>query len=180
MTPVKLPKQPPLWLSYYRAGRLLHGALLLFILESWVYFEMLSRVWGSGNLFWIGFWVWSFMFSFIHIFLVIMDSWSRFQDYKKAKDLFFMYGMRSRLTERFIGSKCQRNAALQAARELGLEDELKSHFSSRGVKWFHYIPYFMVSDPYFMIRKAFWQRTFMEKYYPSKFDYHQLELQGAL
>ena len=97
MTPLKLPKQPPIWLSYYRAGRLLHGALGLFILESLVYFEMLSRVWGGDNLFWIGFWIWSFMFSFVHIFLVIMDSWSRFQDYKKAKDLFFMYGMHPRL-----------------------------------------------------------------------------------
>ena len=58
----KLPEQPPFWISYYRAGRLLDGALGLFILESLVYFEMLSRVWGSGSLFWIGFWIWSFMF----------------------------------------------------------------------------------------------------------------------
>ena len=180
MSNLKLPKQPPLWVSYYRAGRLLHGALLLFILEALVYFEMLSRVWEGGSLFWIGFWVWSFMFSFVHIFLVVMDSWSRFQDYKKAKDLFFTYGMHSRLAERFIGSKCQRNAALQAARELGLEEDLKAHYQKRGVMWYHYIPYFMVSDPYFMIRKAFWQRTFLEKYYESKFDYHQLELQAAL
>ena len=176
----KLPKQPPKWVSYYSAGRLLHWSLLLFLLESLVYYEMLSRALANGNLFWIGFWIWSFMFSFIHIFLVIMDSWSRFQDYKKAKDLFFMYGIRPRLAERFIGSKCQRNAALQAARELGLEADLKAHYQNRGVKWYHYVPYFMVSDPYFMIRKAFWQRTFLEKYYESRFDYHQLELQGAL
>lgn len=180
MTSLNLPKQPPLWVSYYRAARLLHGALALFILESVVYFEMLTRAWEGGNLFRIGFWIWSFMFSFIHIFLVIMDGWSRFQDYKKAKDLFFMYGIRSRLAERFMGSKCQRNAALQAARELNLEDELKSEYENRGVKWFHYIPYFMVSDPYFMIRKAFWRRTFLEKHYESKFDYRHLELQGAL
>ncbi len=120
------------------------------------------------------------MFSFIHIFLVVMDSWSRFQDYKKAKDLFYVYGIRPRTADRFIGSKCQRNAALQAARELGLEDELKEQFQDRGVRWFHYIPYFMVSDPYFMIRKAFWQRTFLEKYYEPKFNFHQMQLEQAL
>ncbi len=180
MSVIKLPNQPPRWVSYYRTGRLLHGALLLFILESVVYYIWLARALESGDLLWIGFWAWSFMFSFVHIFLVVMDSWSRFQDYKKAKDLFFMYGIRPRLTERFIGSKCQRNAALQAARELGMEAELKSQFEGRGVRWFHYIPYFMVSDPYFMIRKAFWQRTFLEKYYEPKFDYHQLQLEEAL
>ncbi len=180
MTITKLPYQPQSWVSYFRVGLLLHGALLLFILESVVYYFWLSRAWESGKLFWIVFWTWSFMFSFIHIFLVVMDSWSRFQDYKKAKDLFYVYGIRPRTADRFIGSKCQRNAALQAARELGLEDELKEQFQDRGVRWFHYIPYFMVSDPYFMIRKAFWQRTFLEKYYEPKFNFHQMQLEQAL
>ena len=180
MSVSNLPSQPPRWVSYYRTGRLLHGALLLFILESIAYYFWLARAWESGDLLWIGFWAWSFMFSFVHIFLVVMDSWSRFQDYKKAKDLFFMYGIRPRLAERFIGSKCQRSAALQAARELGMEAELKSQFDDRGVRWFHYVPYFMVSDPYFMIRRAFWQRTFLEKYYEPKFDYHLLQLEEAL
>lgn len=176
----KLPNQPPSWISYYRSGRLLHGALLLFILESVVYYIMLSRAWETADLLWIGFWAWSFMFSFVHIFLVVMDSWSRFQDYKKAKDLFFMYGVRPRLVERFIGSKCQRNAAMQAARELGLDTELSDRFRDRGVRWFHYVPYFMVSDPYFMFHAAFWQRTFLEKYYEPKFDFHQMQPEGAL
>lgn len=176
----KLPNQPPSWISYYRSGRLLHGALVLFILESVVYYLMLSRAWEAADLLWTGFWAWSFMFSFVHIFLVVMDSWSRFQDYKKAKDLFFMYGVRPRLAERFIGSKCQRNAAMQAARELGVDTELNALFRDRGVRWFHYVPYFMVSDPYFMFRTAFWQRTFLEKYYEPRFDFHQMQPEGAL
>lgn len=145
-----------------------------------MYYVMLSKAMQSGELFWIGFWAWSFMFSFVHIFLVVMDSWSRFQDYKKAKDLFFMYGIRPRTADRFIGSKCQRNAALQAARELGVAEDLLLQFRQRGVRWYHYIPYFMVSDPYFMIRGAFWQRTFLERHYEPKFDYQQLQLQEAL
>jgi hypothetical protein len=108
-----------------------------------------------------------------------MDGWSRFQDYKKAKDLFFAYGFQSRIAHRFIGSKCQRNAALQAARELGMEPELKEYYSKKGVKWYHYIPYFMVKDPLFLIRKFFWQRTFLEKYYKPRYDFRNILLEGA-
>ncbi|MGB5653310.1 MAG: hypothetical protein WBM56_05700, partial [Robiginitalea sp.] len=132
-----------------------------------------------GNPYWIIFWVSFFLFSFVHIFLTIMDGWSRFQDYKKAKDLFFSYGFHPRVANRFIGSKCQRNAALQAARELGMESEVKKYYSEKGVKWFHYIPYFMVQDPWFLIRKSFWKRTFMEKYYKPRYDFRNVLLEGV-
>ena len=118
------------------------------------------------------------MFSFVHIFLTIMDGWSRFQDYKKAKDLLFSYGLRPRVADRFIGSKCQRNAALQAARELGVEAELREYYQSKGVKWYHFIPYFMVKDPLFLIRKTFWQRTFLEKYYRPKYNFRNIQLES--
>lgn len=179
MSPVPIPKQPHPWVSYFRVGRLLHASLLIFILESYIYWVMLKAAISLGNPYWIAFWAWSFMFSFIHIFLVIMDGWSRFQDYKKAKDLFYMYGFRGRLAERFIGSKCQRNAALQAARELGMEQEVRDYYRDRGVLWFHYVPYFMVRDPFFLIRKAFWKRTFMEKHYTPKFDFQEIQPLGA-
>ncbi|MDM9631830.1 hypothetical protein [Robiginitalea aurantiaca] len=179
MVHVHLPEQPHWLVSYYRVGRLLHGSLVLFILESWLYGYMLLLSIESGSVFWIIFWTSFFLFSFVHIFLTIMDAWSRFQDYKKAKDLFYSYGLRPRLANRFIGSKCQRNAALQAARELGLEDDLKEYYQKKGVKWYHYIPYFMVMDPLFLIRRAFWRRTFMEKYYRPKYNFSNLQPQGV-
>ena len=179
MTFTDLPQQPHWVVSYYRVGRLLHGSLILFILESLLYGYMLKISIQGGNAFWIIFWVSFFLFSFVHIFLTIMDGWSRFQDYKKAKDLFFTYGFQFRIAHRFIGSKCQRNAALQAARELGMEPELKEYYSKKGVKWYHYIPYFMVKDPLFLIRKFFWQRTFLEKYYKPRYDFRNILLEGA-
>ena len=158
---------------------MLHWALLLFLLESYVYWIMLKTAFDGGDIYWVGFWLWSFMFSFIHIFLVIMDGWSRYQDYKKAKDLFYLYGFKPRIAEWYIGSMCQRNAALQAARELGMEEEVRQHYKDRGVKWFHYIPYFMVRDPMFLIRRTFWERTFLEKYYAPKFNFREIQLEGA-
>lgn len=114
------------------------------------------------------------MFSFVHIFLVIMDGWSRFQNYKRAKDQFFLYGFQPRIAIAYIGSKCQRMAALTAADELGMADELKDFYDECGVKWFHYIPYFMVKEPLFLFKKSFWSRTFLEQKYYAKYDYQQL------
>lgn len=83
----QLPIQPHPAISYLRVGRLLYWALILFVLESLWYGLEVKEALGGSSWFWIGFWLWSFMFSFIHIYLVIMDGWSRYQNYKRAKDL---------------------------------------------------------------------------------------------
>jgi hypothetical protein len=104
-----------------------------------------------------------------------MDGWSRYQNYKRAKDQFYIYGFTARICNLYIGSKCQRIAALVAAKELGLENEVKQHYSSKGVKWYHYIPYFMVADPWFLFKKKFWSRTFLEKHYKPRFDFQKMQ-----
>lgn len=109
-----------------------------------------------------------------------MDGWSRFQNYKRAKDLFFVHGFNTRIPEMYVGSKCQRNAAIVAAEELGYKDQIMDYFDGKGIKWYHYIPYFMIHDPMFLFRNYFWERTFLEKVYDSKFDYRSLYLERAL
>ena len=173
-----LPVQPHPVLSFLKVGRLLHQSLILFIMESWVFWLLLKSSIEDYNMTMIIIWSVCFLFSFLHIFLVVMDGWSRFQDYKKVKDLFFIHGFDRRIAEHYIGSKCQRSAALVAAEELGIQQELKTYYQSRGVKWFHFIPYFMVMDPLFLFRKTFWQRTFLEKKYTAKFDYRRLKLES--
>lgn len=173
----ELPIQPPRWLSYYRVTSPLLGALLLFILESlWYGYELWYAVNNRGwilILFWLSF----FLFSFVHIFLVIMDGWSRFQNYKRVKDQFYRYGFQSRIAESYIVSSCQRRAVKVAADELGLGQQVVEYYKSRGVKWYHYIPYFMLEDPLVFFKKAFWSRTFVEKHYQSRFDYHSIALE---
>ncbi len=169
-----LPIQPSLMTSYFRVGRLLYGALLLFILESLVYGIQLKEAINSSSTFWIVFWTWSFLFSFIHIYLVIMDGWSRFQNYKRAKDKFFIHGFNKKIALFYIGSKCQRMAAETAAEELGINDQLQQYYQDFGVKWYDYIPYFMIKEPFFLFKKIFWSRTFLEDFYEPKFDYHAM------
>lgn len=65
-------------------------------------------------------------------------------------------------------------AAETAAEELGIKEEVKAYYKSCGVKWYHYIPYFMVKEPLFMFKKDFWSRTFLEKNYTPKFDFQNM------
>ncbi|MGI9547722.1 MAG: hypothetical protein ACR2MM_10820 [Flavobacteriaceae bacterium] len=173
-----LPTQPHPFLSYLRVGSLLHWSLLLFILESYIYWVQLEKALTLNTTFGIVFWLGLFLFSFLHIFLVIMDGWSRFQDYKRAKDLFFIHGYNPRIAAMYRGSRCQRSAAIVAAEELGIEDNVRLYFTESGVKWYHYVPYFIVRDPFFLSRHSFWERTFLEKYYSSKFDYRKLQFES--
>lgn len=175
-----LPDQPHPLVSYLRVGKLLYYALILFILESWIYWIFLKAALVKDSTWAIGFWLVCFLFSFVHIFLVIMDGWSRYQNYKRAKDQFYEYGFSKRISNLYIGSKCQRTAALVAAQELGIENKVSQHYKSKGVKCFHYVPYFMVKDPLFLFKEYFWKRTFMENNYQAKYDFRKMQLQLSL
>ncbi len=91
--------------------------------------------------------------------------------------MFFIHGFSLRIASLYLGSKCQRSAAIVAAEELGMKEEIIQFFRSQGVKWYHYIPYFMVRDPFFLTKKAFWERTFLSKNYVSKIDYRRLQFE---
>lgn len=177
MKSVLLPNQPKTIFSYLRVGRLLYYSLILFILEAWFYWYKLEAAYAEMDKFFIGLWLWSFLFSFSHIYLVMADGWSRFQNYKRAKDQLYMFGLNKRITDMYIGSKCQRMAVETAAEELGIIDEVKDYYKKKGVKWFHYVPYFMVSDPFFLFKRKFWSRTFVEKKYEPRFDYKEIQLE---
>jgi len=62
-------------------------------------------------------------------------------------------------------------ALYAAAKELGMETEIKQHYAQAGIKWYHFIPQFMIQDPLFPFKKYFWSRTFLEKYYEPKFEF---------
>ncbi len=117
------------------------------------------------------------LFAFSHIFLVVLDGWSRFQNYKRIKDYLFMNGFTPKIARLYQTSKCQRNAFLVAARELGMEEQVLVYYRRIGIKSYHFIPYFMIQDPLFLFRRHFWSRTFLEKYYEPKFDYRALSAQ---
>jgi hypothetical protein len=176
---IKIPQVQPHWLiSYWNTGKLLHVSVLLFILESYFYGRMLQWALAGNHTIWIILWASCFLFSFAHIFLVIADGWSRFQDYKRAKDQMFMYGPKIRILNQFAASQCQRAACVTAAKELGFAGEAQEYYDGLGYKWYHFLPDFMVHDPFFFYKRYFWRRTFLEKYYKPRFNYHELSIEA--
>jgi len=174
INPGLLPKQPKIYVSYWNVGSLLHCSVLLFVLESLFYWSKLKDAYNEDAMGFILFWFGSLLFAFSHIFLVTLDAWSRFQNYKRVKDYFYMHGFTPKVASRYKGSKCQRTAVIVAANELGLQNEVQRYYHRVGVRWFHFVPQFMVNDSLFLFKRYFWSRTFMEKYYAPKFNFKEL------
>ncbi|WP_442588792.1 hypothetical protein ACSBL2_22405 [Pedobacter sp. AW31-3R] len=167
----RLPKQPSITVSYWNVGVLLHLSVFLFVLESWFYWTRLQLAYFEGSWIFILFWLGCVLFAFSHIFLVIMDAWSRFQNYKRIKDNLYSHGFSPKIANPYMGSKCQRTAFMVAAKELGMEKEVNSYYHRIGIRWYHFIPRFMIEDPLFLFRKSFVSRTFLEKYYKPRFNF---------
>jgi hypothetical protein len=99
------------------------------------------------------------------------DARSRYQNYKQVKDHLYMYGFQPRIIKPFSNSRCQRDAVIAAAEELGMENECASYFIQKGHRWYHILPNFLYHKPGYLFQKAFWLNTFFVKYYPSKIDF---------
>jgi len=89
------------------------------------------------------------------------DARSRYQNYKQVKDHLYLYGFQSRIVKPFSYSRCQRDAVIAAAEELGLEKQCKDYFKSQGYYWYHILPDFLFRHPTYLLHKAFWLNTFL-------------------
>jgi len=157
----------PKWYSFLRVGRLLIGFFILSLslcyyeLENMIFYFSMDHL-GSLILHYFLFW-----FSFSLVLLSVCDARSRFQDYKKAKDLIFFFGVDARLLKPFMNSKCQREAIIVAADELGKKKKAKKLIAKQGYRWYHIVPKFIKTRPQIIFSIKFWKYTFFApKYYP--------------
>ena len=103
-----------------------------------------------------------------------LDAYSRYQNYKLIKDHLFVNGFQPRILRPFIKSRCQRDAVLVAAEELGMTKECKVYFMMQGYRWYHLLPDFVFKEPRTLICRSFWLNTFFAKTYRSKFDFKMI------
>ena len=96
-----------------------------------------------------------------------LDARSRFQEYKRVKDQLTRYGPDRRIFKSVAGSRCQRDATLAAARQLGYASHCRTCFSTAGYRWYHLLPEVVKGHPRFLISAAFWRTTFFMPTYPS-------------
>lgn len=118
---------------------------------------------------------------FFHLFFVIyffsllittqLDAYSRYQNYKMAKDLLHHYGFKKPLIRVFSKSKCQREAVAEAGNCLGFKKEVNDYFYSMGFRWYHILPHIIIKKPQTFFTKSYWLSTFFVSNYKSKYFY---------
>ncbi|HEX3025359.1 MAG TPA: hypothetical protein VHP12_09125 [Chitinophagaceae bacterium] len=165
----------PKIISYLKLGHLLHLMTLLEIILLVVLFQTLQiNTWlHEGNLFFRTI----FLVPFITApFFPQFDAYSRYQNYKLIKDHLFVHGFEQRIVKPFIKSRCQRDAVMVAAEELGMKKDCTKYFYHHGYRWYHLLPDFLFTQPQTLTCKAFWLNTFFVKYYQSKHDFKKIKL----
>lgn len=152
--------------SYLRAGLLLHFITLLEIL---LLAAVVSLILSPKTGLQLERWSNAGILFFLTMLPVMsqLDARSRYQEYKRAKDQFRIFGFDGRLLKPLVNSRCQRDAARAAARELGYGRQCREFHHSLGYRWYHLTPDFLLSNPRFIVSRRFWKSTFFLATYPS-------------
>ncbi|MBI9035314.1 MAG: hypothetical protein JEZ03_12660 [Bacteroidales bacterium] len=154
---------------YILVGTLLHSIALFSFLLSIFISRYIILSFQSSSYFLMLFFCWFTAFIFSISVLAELDVRSRYQNYKQLKDQFYENGFQSRIVKPMIKSRCQRDAALLAASELGYKDKLRGYFYQQGYRWYHVLPDFVFDYPKFILSPYFWMTTFFVKKYNSKY-----------
>ncbi len=97
------------------------------------------------------------------VILCQADALSRFQEFKRLRAILRRYGFHPRFFKLFASSRCQRDAALAAARQVGVRTQAQSYFRSLGYKWYHILPDTIVRNPLNFFHPRFLRTTFLPK-----------------
>jgi len=100
-----------------------------------------------------------------------LDARSRYQEYKRARDQLAAYGPNRRIFRSLSRSRCQRDAVLAAAAQLGHADVCRRHFTAAGYCWYHLLPDFVSHHPGFLFSPAFLRATFFAPTYRPRYDW---------
>jgi len=105
----------------------------------------------------------------VAILFTQLDARSRFQEYKRLRDQLIRYGADRRIFLSIAGSRCQRDAGLAAARQVGHETACRRIFLAMGYRWYHLLPDFAWHHPGYLLSPAFLRKTFFLPAYASRF-----------
>lgn len=94
-------------------------------------------------------------------FFAMADGVSRHREYKRIKAMFRKYGYKERILAPLARSRCQRDAALHAARETGYHSQASAYFRELGYRWYHILPDMVVRNPLLFASPTFIRTSFM-------------------
>lgn len=94
-------------------------------------------------------------------FFALADGVSRHREYRRIKAMLLRYGFNERILKPQARSRCQRDAALHAARETGHLDRARTYFHGLGYRWYHILPDLVVRNPLAFASPAFLRTSFL-------------------
>jgi hypothetical protein len=153
--------------SYVKSTLLLQSFCLACLYISYINFKALAT---AGDFSFNLHLILGFYFSSL-VLTTQFDAYSRYQNYKMAKDLMFQYGFKKNLIKIFSNSRCQRDAFAEAAKSLGYKKEIKNYFYSIGFRWYHILPVIILKKPTILLTKEYWISTLFVSNYKSKYFY---------
>lgn len=154
--------------AYLLAGKLLHFITLIEIVTGYILLSWLKEL-HMSTLFEEGLRIYVMLFICSLPMFAQFDARSRYQNYKQVRDQFYVYGFDKRILNPLIKSRCQRDAAILAARDTGYKLECLRLFRSAGYRWYHLFPDFVFSHPGFIFTRYFWRSTFFCPRYRVKY-----------
>ena len=111
---------------------------------------------------WVG-WLWVGLTGLFAwgVVLCQADAFSRYREFKRLRRLLRRYGFKPGVFRLVAASRCQRDAALLAAREAGCRAQARSVFRALGYRWYHILPDAIVANPLVFFHPRFLRTTFV-------------------
>lgn len=89
------------------------------------------------------------------------DGLSRYREYLRVRRMLRRWGFTPRLLRPLAASRCQRDAAMQAAREAGCAEMARTYYRELGYRWYHLLPDRVVASPLAFLDARFLRATFL-------------------
>lgn len=105
-------------------------------------------------------WLWAAGWAVVSLF-AMADGIARHREYRRIKAMLQKHGYNERIMQLVAHSRCQRDAAMLAARESGCCREAAAYFRKLGYRWYHILPDTVLRNPFAFLSPAFLRTSFM-------------------
>ncbi len=89
------------------------------------------------------------------------DGLARHREYRRIKSQLARHGYNVRILQPLARSRCQRDAALQAARESGYFRQACAYYRALGYRWYHILPDRVLRNPLIFLSPDFLRASFL-------------------
>ncbi|GAB1410376.1 hypothetical protein MASR1M90_15300 [Desulfovibrionales bacterium] len=124
-------------------------------LETWA---ILTKTNESGSV-----WLWLGLTGLLAwgVLLCQADALSRYREFTRVRAILQRYGFAPRVFRVVAASRCQRDAALLAARDAGCQTQAQGLFYQWGYRWYHILPDTIMENPLHFFTPHFLRGTFI-------------------